>query len=355
MSDLRPRATEYRDGGSTLLAAFAAVYAHPIPARRAFRAAVDDAGRLRALLILRGSPERFGAVLSTAEARDVELAEMAAQEHGEHRAARTRPILREVARTLREVHAFRSYRDRRDGAQTRAEAVRREVRTMEDQRERIAQALAKLRAEAVRVFQRPRDAVRAMIRYGKRTNSVTLRDGLKADPEWFGAVRRSPRADWLGWLGFTDIAQAREHLTAVWSAAGQYLYETREGFPSNHQLQAARERAAALAARVAAMEAEAPPEVDTSTTVRKAAVRLFEAMRLIERRASEAGPHVARQLRAMLPQGADSLVKEAVRLAVLQDEEGRGARERQQGREREDPRKREDRGGIERERGGYER
>ncbi|HEX2211757.1 MAG TPA: hypothetical protein VHG93_28985 [Longimicrobium sp.] len=321
MHDLRPRPDEYRNVCGALLQAFGEMYAEPRRARRAFAAALEARGRVAALLTLRTVPERFGALRPDVEPRVRDFADEAAESYALCREHCTRPLVRDGARLLRIVQADRSREQRLTEAKVRASQAKYKAEGATVLHDRAEEARVRMMALARRVYAQPERAVEAVLRLGRERGKLAMFEVVGTDWKPAGRLRRTVRKDWLGWLlGATDTTEAEGAFLSFRVAAGDYLTRSDEA-PTPASVKAARAAREAADAEVAAIEAESPPPVhDPARTLRQAAQPLYEAMRLLERRPSDAAPHLTRQLAPLLPEDAAPLIAEALRLAAQYDE-----------------------------------
>jgi hypothetical protein len=318
MHDMRPRPDEYRNVCNALLQAFAEMYAEPRRARRAFAAALEARGRVAALLTLRTVPERFGALLPDVEPRVRDFADEAAESYALCREHCTRPLVRDGARLLRVVHAARARERRLKAARTRAYIAASELDDAKQLHRAAEETRARMWERAQRTYVQPKRAVEAVMRVLRERG----RDELDRvfDLRWkpAGRLRWRYRKGWRGWLGAIEMDEALEEFpwfrVEVWR-----LHELSKRLPGAERmarLEAARD---AADAEVAAIEAERSPVPDPDRTLRQAAQVFYDAMRLLERRPSDAVPHLSRQLAPMLPEEAEALIAEVLRLAARYD------------------------------------
>jgi hypothetical protein len=341
MHDLRPRPDEYRNVCGALLQAFGEMYAEPRRARRAFAAALEARGRVAALLTLRTVPERFGVLLPEVDARVRDFADEAAESYALCREHCTRPLVRDGARLLRIVQADRIREQRLTEAKVCASQAKYKAEEATVLHDRAEEARARMMALARRVYAQPERAVEAVLRVGRERGRLAIFQTIGTDWKPAGRLRRTVRKDWLGWLlGATDTTEAKGAFSDFRVAAGDYLTRSNDA-PTPSEVKAAQAAREVADAEVAAIEAEPPPVHDPARTLRQAAHLLSDAMRLLERRPSDAAPHLTRQLAPLLPEDAAPLIAEALRLAAQYDEgsdrkRGGGDRDRWRGPARHD-------------------
>jgi hypothetical protein len=315
----RPRPHEYRNVCRGLLEAFAAVYAEPRQARRAFAAVLEARGRLAALLTLRTSPERFGALLPQVDARTRDFADEAADSFALCRERRTRPLVRDGARLLRTVHAARCRERRLTEAQIRASNLKREVEEAKRLHDEAEATHARMTAFARRVYAKPDRAVEAVLRFGREHGRMAIFQNIGNNWKPAGRLRRNVRDDWLGWLlGVTETREAELLFLDFRLQAADYVQLSKDA-PAVAVVEATKAAREVADAEVAAIEAEPPPVADPPRTLRLAAQVFYDAMRLLERRPSDAVPHLTRQLAPLLPEDAAPLIAEALRTAAQYD------------------------------------
>jgi hypothetical protein len=318
---LRPRPHEHRNVCNALLRAFAEMYADPGPARRAFAAALEARGRVAALLTLRTTPEDFGALRPGVDPRVRDFADEAADSFALCRERCTRPLVRDGVRLLRCVHAARNHDERLTEARRRASKLKYEVEEGARLRERAETHHAEMMALARIVYAKPERAVEAVLRLHRERGRMAVFQTVGNDWKPAGRLRRTVRKDWLGWLlGFTDTMEAESAFLDFRLRTADYP-EAAEKAPSAASLAATRAAREVADAELAAIEAERAPVPDPARTLRMAAQVFHDAMRLLERRPSDAVPHLTRQLAPMLPDDAHPLIAEVLQMAARYDDD----------------------------------
>jgi hypothetical protein len=307
MDDLRPTPAEHRNAGRAVLLAFRAVFADELAARRTFRAALDGRGRIRALLALRTTPERFGERLPHVDPRVLDLADEAVEAFARCRERCTRPLMREALDFLQRGYVERRSHQERCGIEAEAQRTEDRLDTTEKQRKRIKRARQALDAIAKDVYRDPAAAVEVALRYAREHGTAEFSDQCGRAPHLFGMLLTSRRTDWLGWFGVTQTGSARSHAIMVPIYVKHFLQQA-DGFPTEEEQARARADAEAAAAALAALGPATPDPWRAST--RLAAPQLFEVMRLMDRRPLDAAPEVHRQLAG---------INDAVELAVQLD------------------------------------
>jgi hypothetical protein len=334
--ELRPRPHEYRNVCRGLLDAFAAVYADPVQARRSFAAALEARARLAALITLRTTPETYGALLPQVDPRMRDFADEAAESFALCRERRTRPLLRHGACLLRTVRAARAREERLAEAKARASKLKHEVWEATRLHDRAEETHARMMGFARRVYAQPEQAVEAVLRVGRERGRLAIFQeiGIRWKPA--GRLRRTVRKDWLGWLlGLTDTMEAESEFLSFRVEAGDYLTLSIDA-PSAASVEAARTALRLADAEVAAIEADRAPVPDPARTLRLAAQVFHDAMRLLERRPSDAVPHLSRQLAPMLPPDAHPLITEVLQMGARYDDDRRTGNSRERSSRRYD-------------------
>lgn len=332
--DLRPRPHQYRNVRRGLLEAFAAVYADPRQACRAFAAALEARGRLSALLLLRTAPERFGALLADADARARDFADEAADSFALCRERCTRPLVRDGARLLRTVRAARNHEQRLKEAEARASKCKRDHVEATRLRNQVEAHHARTMAFARRVYAQPERAVEAVLRFGREHGRMAIFHTVREKWKPAGRLRRNVRKDWRGrWLGLTETAEAESEFLDFRVLAADYG-ELLKDAPTEAEVEAARAAREVADAELAAIQAErAPVTDDPERTLRLAAQVFYDAMRLLERRPSDGVPHLSRQLAPLLPPDAHPLIAEVLKTAARYDDDRKpgGGNDRERG------------------------
>lgn len=328
--NLRPRPHEYRNVRRGLLEALAAVYANPRQARRAFAAALEARGRVSALMLLRTAPERFGAPGANADARARDFADEAADSFALCRERCTRPLVRDGACLLRTVHAARSYELRLTEAEAAASKCKQDVEEATRLRKLAVAHRDRMMELARRVYAQPERAVEAVLRVGRERGRLAIFQtvGIRWKPA--GRLRRNVRKDWWGrWLGATETAEAESEFLDFRVTAADYPAVLKDA-PNKASLEAKKAAREVADAELAAVQAERAPVDDPARTLRLAAQVFYDAMRLLERRPSDAIPHLSRQLAPMLPPDAHPLIAEVLKMAARYDDDRQpgGGRER---------------------------
>jgi hypothetical protein len=318
MDDLRPTPAEHWNAGRAVLLAFRAVFADELAARRAFRAALDGRGRIRALLALRTTPERFGERLPHVDPRVLDLADEAVEAFARCRERCTRPLMREALDFLQRGYVERRSYQERCGIEAEAQRTEDRLDTTEKQRKRIEGARQALDAIAKDVYRDPATAAEAALRYAREHGTAEFSDQCGRAPHLFGMLLTTRRRDWLGWFGVTQTGRARSHAIML-PIYVKYFLQQADGFPTGEEQARAQEDAEAAAAALAALGPAQPDPWRAAT--RLAAPRLFEVMRLMDRHPCDAAPELHRQLAGMLPSDEDAafIINDAVQLAAQQD------------------------------------
>jgi hypothetical protein len=320
--DLRPRPHQYRNVRRGLLEAFAAVYADPRQACRAFAAVLEARGRLSALLWLRTEPERFGAPLADADARARDFADEAADSFALCRERCTRPLVRDGARLLRTVRAARNHEQRLKEAERHASKCKHDHADATRLRNQAEAHHARMMALARRVYAQPERAVEAVLSFGREHGRMAIFTTIREKWKPAGRLRRNVRKDWLGrWLGATETAEAESAFLDCRVLVADYG-ELLKDAPTTAEAEAARAAREVADAELGAIQAErAPVTDDPARTLRIAAQVFYDAMRLLERRPSDAVPHLSRQLAPLLPPDAHPLIAEVLKTAARYDDD----------------------------------
>ncbi|SOD04143.1 hypothetical protein SAMN05216486_1278, partial [bacterium JGI 053] len=261
--------------------------------------------------------------LPSVDRRVLDLADKAVRTFARCRDACTRPLVREGADILRHGLAEHRRHQERRNVEKEAHRTAYHVTTLRERREWVGKCFKLLQTRAEVVYSDPAAAVKRALAYVREHGAPEFSKMLERRPSAFGTLRRARRADWLGFLGFTDTFWARTNVIYFRASVVECVRES-QNFPTQEEVARALEEAKAAAAAFAAL---APPKAgeeapDRLRPARLAASRFFDAMRLMQRRPRDAAPDVKRQLAAMLPTDDDTafLITYAVQLAVQQDQ-----------------------------------
>jgi hypothetical protein len=314
----RPRPAEYRNAVRALSLALGALFADPLAVRRAVRAALEGAGLNRVVLALRSAPATFGTPRPV-DPRMRELADEALAAFAQCRERCTRPLIREAADLLRPgVAQHRGDRERR-AAREAAWNASEALRNAENLRKEFAYIQNRWRGNAAYIYWNPDAAMRAAANFGRVHGHTTLSEVIQKHPTRFGWMRWWPFVYlWRGRLETRRIGYAT-HAVRDFARDAARLVEMFSRVADRARLAELQAQADATAAAVAALGPE-PPDRDLWKAPRRASGPILDAMRLLSpRHPEDAAPEVRRQLAAMLPADADTLIDRAIQLAQQQD------------------------------------
>lgn len=317
----RPRKPEYRNSYRALMLALGALYVHALRARRPIRATLDGGGLEYALLALRTAPQTFGAIRPAADRNDRETAAQAVAAFARAREGCTRRLMRDAADLLRPGIVAQAVRLERRAAREAAYNAEKAWTEAEQRRKVSTWTYDRCRDAAEDVYFKPDAAMKAAFRFGKVHGPDVLWTESHKHPLRFGWMRWYPLLDHLrGRFGFKFVPGQGETLVTFRHYA-QRLVEMSADLPSAGRVAELLAAAKAEAAAEAALGPQ-PPEVDPWKAPRRASGPVLDAMRLISPRFPEdAAPEVRRQLLAMLPPDADTLIDRAIQLAQTQHRE----------------------------------
>jgi hypothetical protein len=193
---------------------------------------------------------------------------------------------------------------------------------------------ARMMAVARRVYAQPERAVEAVLRFGREHGRMAIFHTVDIRWKPAGRLRRNVRRDWVGrWLGATETAEAESEFLDFRVLVANYG-ELLKDAPTTAEVEAARAAREVADAELAVIQAKgARVTDDPARLLRMAAQVFYDAMRLLERRPSDAVPHLSRQLTPLLPPDAHPLIAEVLQMAARYDDDrkpgngrGRGPR-----------------------------
>lgn len=300
----------YLASARAFAAAFRAAFADPLDARRAFRACVEWHSDDEAVARLRFDPDAFGA---SAPGGVPAVAADPAFLYWTQRARRPRVLLIEVAAALWTEFERRAQAARVSDAEAAAHAAGDAYEYLRYPREQFRTVARELVYVARSVYDEPGRACRALLRSVRRRGVAATRRRLERKRREFG--RLVPGSGYLfGLIPYPTTQEARDEFATLLrffdrAAAAR----ERSGSPGAVARAKARFDEAAAVARAT----RHPQPTDAMQEAARILAILYRRRAVDERpKGKRPPPKIERQLAAMLPDSAATLIAEAVRLSA---------------------------------------
>jgi hypothetical protein len=291
--------------------AFRIVFPHPLATRRTFRGRVGRAGFETAAEELAAEHEKADAL----SPRVPEATRAAAFLYWSNRARRPRRYLVAIAEAIRTEVRAREYMDRESDAGYAYGSARAWLRDATDARSLTLPAGRAFLEEARKVYRQPRCACRAMIRHAREAGAHTTWDVLRARPETFGRLRTGFR-----WIVVPTTDGARERADGL----ARLFRDLAGSYPKRRRLADVRRLQAELEAATKELRAVQATPRPRGGDLREAArlVAVLYRRRDVDEQPRRTGrPSIPAQLAALLPRGAERIIREVLHMALTESGE----------------------------------